>query len=80
MQFIVLLRKFFHQKEQVCIRGSVPRKNGLPFRKIPLFSIVGREFFYTSFTIKRGNFSIFASLKLSIAGFNAAAESDGATD
>lgn len=55
-------------------------KKQIAVSKNPAVPLVGREFFYTSFTIKRGNFSIFASLKLSIAGFNAATESDGATD
>lgn len=42
-------------------------KKRIAVSKNPAVPLVGREFFYTSFTIKRGNFSIFASLKLSIA-------------
>lgn len=70
---------FSSEESGVYSRMCIEKKQ-IAVSKNPAVPLVGREFFYTSFTIKRGNFSIFASLKLSIAGFSAAEESDGATD
>lgn len=57
---------FSSEESGVYSRMCIEKKQ-IAVSKNPAVPLVGREFFYTSFTIKRGNFSIFASLKLSIA-------------
>ena len=72
--------EFFSSEGSGVYSRMFTEKKRIAVSKNPAVPLVGRDFFYTSFTIKRGDFSIFASLNLSIAGFSAAEESDGATD
>ena len=72
--------KIFSSERSGVYSRMFTEKKRIAVSKNPAVPLVGRDFFYTSFTIKRGDFSIFASLNLSIAGFSAAEESDGATD
>ena len=70
---------FSSEESGVYSRMCIEKKQ-IAVSKNPAVPPCWKRVFLYKFYNKKGNFSIFASLKLSIAGFSAAEESDGATD